>query len=95
MIELEVLCKAKFSRLGAGGVINDITFQPVNMESPTHAIGAVIGIPDPNNLQTVDKESYNLISGSVTISVTDPKEADKYQVGQTFKLSVNAIKSSK
>lgn len=92
MIGIEVVCTGKNTRMEAGAIITDITFQPANSTISTHSVGAVIGIPDPNGLPTAEKLCYTLISGTVTVSVTDSKEADKYQVGQTFQLSVLNIK---
>ena len=92
MIGIDVVCTGKNIRMDNNEIITDISFQPLNSAVTTHSVGAVIGIPDPNGLPVPEKMCYNLISGTVTVSITDPKEAEKYQVGQTFQLSVLNIK---
>lgn len=91
MISVEVQCTAKNSRLEGEDIVTDITFQPVRMNpTPTHADGAVIGTPDPTDLQKPKEVSYNLTSGVLSINVRDSKEADKYQIGQKYQLAVGA-----
>lgn len=95
MISINVMCTGKNSRLEGKNVVTDITFQPVTGDgTPTHATGAVIGVPDPSNagaenLQEAQQPRYNLTSGGLSINVTNTKEADAYQIGESYSLAIN------
>lgn len=93
MISVNVICVGKNSRLDDKNIVTDITFHPLGAVE-THARGAVIGVPDPNStdtekLQEPQQPRYNLTSGGVSINVTNAKEADAYQIGETYQLTIN------
>lgn len=95
MITIELLCTGKNARLESKDILTDVTFQSINSPTSTHSTGAVIGVPNLNNLPNNNKVSYNIISGAISVSIADIKEADKYQVGQIYQLSLTSLKSSK
>lgn len=88
MITVDVLCTNKNGRLENDNILTDLTFQPINSNSMTHATGAMIGLPDPTALQPEPEMGYNLMSGGITVTVHDQKEADLYQIGGQYQMVV-------
>ena len=71
---------------------------PVNQSIATHAVGAAIGTPNTKQSQLTKqpKQVYNLVSGSLIISIgSNSDEADSYQIGEQYVLSVEKAPKGK